>query len=190
MPLPSSSLRTSWSAPSSTLGTALAVLLAGLAFACAGAGSAGAQDKPACERFDWSVSREQALFSAPDLKTVPSGAVLENPTRAVALELQPSSKVAYAMPPGRQPKTADSYGGVVSIASLPNAGIYQVTASAEAWIDVIQNGKAAASVAHTGKRDCADIRKSVRFELQRGPITLQVSGAAASSIKLAVLPAN
>jgi hypothetical protein len=33
---------------------------------------------------------------------------------------------------------------------LPRDGSYQVTLSAEGWIDVIQNGKAAA--AHTGKR--------------------------------------
>jgi hypothetical protein len=167
-----------------------AALLAGLAFALPGRGPAAAQEKPACEQFAWSVHREQALFSAPDLKTVPAGAALTPQDRATALELRPNAEVAYVLPPGRQPKTADSYGGVISFPDLPKAGPYQVTASAEAWIDVIQNGKAAESAAHTGKRDCADIRKSVRFELEAGPVTLQLSGAPVKIIKLAVLPAE
>jgi len=165
-------------------------LLAGLALGFAGEGPSAAQDKPACEQFAWSVRREQALFGAPDLKTVPSGTALGDlPGLGIALELQPNARAAYVLPPARQPKTADSYGGVIS-ANLPKAGAYRVTLSAEAWIDVIQDGKAAVSSAHTGKRDCADIPKSVQFELQPGPVTIQVSGAAVTSIKLAVLPAE
>ncbi|MGO8954391.1 MAG: hypothetical protein ACLPWS_09770 [Rhodomicrobium sp.] len=167
---------------------ALAAVLAGLAFA--GAGAVAAQDKPACEQFAWPVKREQVLFAAADLKTVPSGTSLGSFDRGVTLELQPYATVPFVLPPARQPKTADSYGGVIIFANLPKAGTYQITASAEAWIDVIQNGKAVASTAHTGKRDCVDIRKSVRFELEPGPVIIQVSGAAANSIKLAVLPAE
>ena len=40
------------------------------------------------------------------------------------------------------------------------AGSYQITASAEAWIDVIQDGKSLASTAHGGKRDCPDVRRA------------------------------
>ncbi len=106
------------------------------------------------------------------------------------MELQPNATVPFVIPPAREPKTADSYGGVVTVSNLPKAGAYQVTLSAEAWIDAVQDGKAVPSAAHTGKRDCADIRKSVHFELQPGRVTIQVSGAAATSIKLAVLPAE
>jgi len=186
--MPSSKLRTLWSAPIKTRRTVAAVLAA-VAAACAAAGPLAAQDQ-ACEQFAWSVKREQALFGAPDLRTAAPGSVLNGPDRGFALKLEPMAKVAYAMPPGRPPKIADSYGGVIFIANLPSAGTYQVTASAEAWIDAIQNGKAAASTGHTGRRDCPDVRKSVRFELQPGPLTLQVSGAAVPSIKLAVLPAG
>ncbi len=166
----------------------LAAALAGHAFGFAVAGPAAAQD--ACEHFAWSVRPEQALFAAPDLRTVASGAVLGAQDSAATLQLQPNAAVHFVLPPARRPKTADSYGGVISLANLAKAGIYQVTLSAEAWIDVIQAGKAAASAAHTGKRDCADVRKSVRFELEPGPVTIQVSGAAAAQIKLAVLPAE
>jgi hypothetical protein len=84
----------------------------------------------------------------------------------------------------------DSSGGVISISNLPKAGSYQVTTSAEGWIDAVQNGKAVGAAAHTGRRDCADVRKSVRFDLQPGAVTLQLSGVDSKSIKVAVLPAQ
>jgi ubiquinone/menaquinone biosynthesis C-methylase UbiE len=163
-------------------------LLAALALAFAPGGPARPQENPACEQFAWPLDRERALFKAEALKTVPSGAVLDSLERGVALQLLPNGAVTFALPPGRAPKAQDSYGGIVVMENLPKGGVWQVTASAEAWIDVIQDGKSAASIAHTGKRDCEDIRKSVQFELQPGRVTLQISGASVKSIKLAVLP--
>jgi hypothetical protein len=151
--------------------------------------AAAAQDNAACGQFDWSVQREQALFSAPNLQTAASGSELLLAGGAITLTLKPGGEVAYAVPPARQPKNADSYGGVIA-STVPKAGTYQVTASAEAWIDVIQNGKAATSTAHTGKRDCPGVRKSVRFSLEPGAVTIQVSGVSDASIKLALLPAE
>ena len=166
--MPSSKLGVLWLAQCAALWT----LLAGLG--CAGA--AAAQEQPPCEQFAWSIHREQALFSAPHLNTTSSGAVVESLENGIVLELLPNGAVPFLLPPARRPK-AESYGGVITIANLPKAGTWQVTASGEAWIDVVQDGKAAASVAHTGNRDCEGVRKSVRFELQPGPVTLQVSGA-------------
>ena len=94
------------------------------------------------------------------------------------------------MAPGRQPKSEESWGGLLFVKQVPNAARYQVTLSKEAWIDVIQDGKALTSSAHTGKRDCADVRKSVQFDLAPGPLTIQVSGAASNLIKLSILPAE
>jgi hypothetical protein len=110
------------------------------------------------------------------------------PDRGIALELQPHESVPYALPPGRQPKIANSSGGLVVISHVPKAGSYQITASAEGWIDVIQGGKALASAAHSGRRDCPDVRKSVRFDLQSGAVTIQVSGVDSKLIKLAIQP--
>jgi hypothetical protein len=185
MPWPSSSLRMS-SLVLNKLKYAIAAAF-GLSLA---ASAAAAQDNGACGQFDWPVRREQALFSAPDLKTAESGSNAGSLAGgAIALELKPHADAAYVMPPARQPKTAGSYGSVIG-ATVPKAGTYQVTASAEAWIDVIQNGKAVASIAHTGKRDCPGIRKSVRFILEPGAVTIQISGATSASIKLALLPAE
>ena len=166
-----------------------ASVIATLSFAAAGAPSA--QELVACEQFAWPVKREQALFASKDLQHVASGATLGSfPDHGIALELQPHDAVPYALPPGRQPKMANSFGGLVVISHVPKAGLYQITASAEGWIDVIQDGKALASAAHSGRRDCPEVRKSVRFDLQSGAVTIQVSGVESKLIKLAILPAE
>ncbi len=192
MPPRSSNLRTFSSLSSRTRGliqqTALAALIgaAGLGPLCA-----APQDNPACGQFAWSIARELALFSDPNMETVLSGATLGSlPPNGVAVELQPHPTVDYALPPGREPKTEDSFGGVLTIANVPKAGAYLVTVSSEAWIDVIQNGRALASAAHTGKEGCPGVRKSLRFDLDAGPLTVQVSGVNAALIRLAILPAE
>jgi len=120
-----------------------------------------------------------------------SGATLNAlPPAGVAIELQPQVTVDYELAPGGEPKSDDSFGGILTISNVAQAGAYQVTASEEAWIDAIQNGKALVSTAQTGKKDCPDVRKSVRFDLNAGPLTIQVSSALASQIKLAILPAE
>ena len=152
---------------------------------------ASAEDMSACDQFTWPVKREQALFGSKDLLHVASGATLASfPDRGIALELQPHDKVAYALPPGRQPKIANSSGGFFVVSNVPKAGQYQITASAEGWIDVIQDGKPLASTAHSGRRDCPDVRKSVRFDLQSGAVTIQVSGVDSKLVTLAILPAE
>jgi hypothetical protein len=166
------------------------VILAGFALGFSGAQPLRAQDKPACEQFDWSIKREQALFGAPQLGPAASGSKLDSVGGGLALELQPQASVAFILPPERQPKSPDSFGGVISFANVPRAGLYQITLSAEAWIDVIQDGQALKSTAHSGKRGCADIRKSVRFDLKPGALTIQLSGASEKTVNLAVVPAE
>ena len=153
--------------------------------------TASALDIAACDQFAWPIKREQTLFASKDLQHVASGTTLDSvPGRGIALELQPHETVPYALQPSREPKIANSSGGLVVISNVSKAGSYQVTASAEAWIDVIQEGKFLASTAHSGRRDCSDVRKTVRFDLQTGAITIQVSGVDSKLIKLAILPAE
>jgi hypothetical protein len=153
-------------------------------------GGAQAQTKSACDAFDWPITRERTLFAAQGAAPVPSGAKIDGPGTGLTLELKPNDAVPFPLPPARQPKSPGSFGGVVSFANVPKAGLYQVTLGSEAWIDAIQNGKAVDSKAHSGKRGCEEVRKSVRFELESGALTIQLSGAAGDTIKLAVLPAE
>ena len=193
MPQPLSNLPMSSSPSIKPLARVLPAMASAFAIAalCLTPLSAAAQDRPACDQFDWPVKRELALFNNPNLELVFSGATIASiPAEGLAVELQPHVTIEYILPPGRQPKSEDSWGGLLLISNVPKAGSYQVTASEHAWIDLIQNGKALASTAHTGKRDCAGVRKSVRFDLEPGPLTVQVSGAETNHIKLAILPAE
>ena len=123
-----------------------AAIAAALAFAPGK--PASAEDMSACDQFSWPVKREQALFASKDLQHVASGTTLASfPDRGIALELQPHDSAPYALPPGRQPKTANTSGGFVVVPNVPKTGQYQITASAEGWIDVIQDGKPLASTA-------------------------------------------
>jgi hypothetical protein len=178
-----------WNPSRGTLVLAAAVLIAASSFTAAR--TASALDTAACDEFAWPIKREQALFASKDLRHVASGTTLDSvPDRGIALELQPHDTAPYVLAPSRQPKLTNSSGGLVVISNVSKAGSYQVTASAEAWIDVIQEGKSLASTAHSGRRDCPDVRKTVRFDLQTGAVTIQVSGVGSKLIKLAILPAE
>jgi len=110
MPLRLSNLQTSWSLLAKLWGIAFFAAFAYFAFASffLDTKPAAAQDTPACEQFNWPVKREQAAFTATDLRVVPSGARLDAlPERGIILALKPNTQVAFAIPPERQPKNAD-----------------------------------------------------------------------------------
>jgi hypothetical protein len=75
---------------------------------------------------------------------------------------------------------------MVRLPALPKPGIYQITLSDDAWIDVIQNGRYARSVGSTGRSDCPGVRKSVRLDLDASPVVLQVSGVAPDTIAVTI----
>lgn len=148
-----------------------------------GAGTGG------CESFAWSIETERALLTAADSLNVPSVANLGAiPEKAIAVQMAPAAGVTYLIPPNGKPKsdTANAFGAVLQFGGAAESGLYQVTLSDKAWIDVIQKGAALEAVAHTGKSDCASVRKSVRFNIDAGPFAVQLSGAANSEIKLSI----
>ena len=63
-----------------------------------------------------------------------------------------------------------------------------MTLSGEGWIDLAQNGTALDSTDHTGAKNCPGLRKSVRFDVGAAPLALQISGAPADTIKVAIRP--
>ena len=103
----------------------------------------------------------------------------------VTLDLQPTSKMKFFLPPQRNPK-ADSFSGDVTFFGVPEPGQYQVTVSEQASIDVFENGARLKPIASTRVRDCAGLAKSMRFDLAPGDLVLvQVTGAPSSTIKVA-----
>lgn len=96
--------------------------------------------------------------------------------QAAQLRLLPTSTVRYALPPEKPGKPA-SHGGLASF-TVATPGTYRVALGAGAWVDVVRNGKAVASVAHGHGPACSTIRKMVDFKLTPGRYLLQVAGNA------------
>ena len=144
-----------------------------------------------CEKFAWSVARDRAAFSAPDKSTIAAGETLVAlPPAALVIRLQPGAQANFEMPPERKPRIETWHGGMVRLPALAKPGIYQITLSDDAWIDVIQNGSYARSVGSTGRSDCPGVRKSVRLDLDASPVVLQVSGVSADTIAITIGPAQ
>ncbi|BAV46289.1 Uncharacterized protein MLTONO_1386 [Mesorhizobium loti] len=152
----------------------LFALLAGTSFAMA--------EDAGCEAFKWPVTREQALFAA--APATPAGAELAVGA-AADLALVPAEKAGFTLPPERAP--AEGTFGAVASVEVPAEGAIQISLSGEAWIDVIQDGKAVKSAGYSGVKTCPGIRKSVRFKLAAGAATVQFSGAKKAELKVAVL---
>jgi len=158
-----------------------------LLFAVGLASAAAAQDTAGCDKFKWSVARERAWFAA-GAKPIAAGADLAFAEQGYAVALVPNEAAGFAAPPERALKPG-AFGGVLKVSALPKAGLYDVTLSDEAWIDVVQNGASVKSRDFSGQKNCPGVRKSVRFNLAAGPATVQISNAAAASIQLAIAPA-
>jgi hypothetical protein len=142
-----------------------------------------------CSAFKWPLDVERKALDNPGIEQVASGTVRGSlKDQAFALTLQPDASVAYDLPPGKKSKNADTprFGGIVSFAAPEKAGIFQVTLSSEGWIDLVQQGAAVGSAGHSGVKDCPGLRKSVRFKIGDAPVVLQISGAPADTIKVAI----
>jgi hypothetical protein len=139
-----------------------------------------------CAAIGWSVKNEQSWFADKKLKQRPSGVRLKQIDRAVDLEMRPLKQVTFFLPPEKKPK-ADSYAGEVTFFGVPRPGVYQVTLSQPAELDVFENGMRIKPVAFARAPDCEDARVSARFALQTGDLVLvQISNAASTSIKVAL----
>jgi hypothetical protein len=163
--------------------TALALLAACPAFAAEPSG---------CDKFKWPIDHERAVLTGPASKAE-SGATLPSVGTAIQLALRPMADAKLPSPPERLPrepdKVASLFAGYVQVGAVPAAGTYTVSLSAAAWLDAIQDGKNLKPVAFSGATDCAGIRKLVKFDLQPGPLLLQISAVASDSVVLAITAA-
>ena len=142
-----------------------------------------------CDKFAWPLAHERGQLSSATVSVKAGGTLQALPGAGLALQLAASSDATFAMPPERKPKAGTWFGGALSLPAPAKAGIYQVTLSDEAWVDLVQDGRYARSVGSTGRSDCPGVRKSVRFEVAAAPFVLQVSGVTADRIALTIAPA-
>ena len=134
-----------------------------------------------CDAFKWSVARDrEALAAAKPLAG--EAAVGEG------YEVTLTPGLTLPVKPQREPKAGTS-AAVIGVPKL-DAGLYQITLSEEAWIDVAQGGALVKSSDFSGNKDCPGVHKSVRFPLGAGATTLEISNAAGGAIRLVIEPAN
>jgi len=107
----------------------------------------------------------------------------------VRLALQPAAEAALPLAPERKPKDG-TFAGFLTVTAPISGGVYTVSLSDYAWLDVIQNGRMLKPVSFSGVTGCANIRKVVKFELSGSQVVIQVSGVTSDSILIALLPAR
>lgn len=152
-----------------------------------GASLVSAQEPVGCDKFKWDVMRERAALAQTNSPKLASGSALTGvPPQTVTLGLTSPADAKLPSPPERAPKP-DTFAGFTTL-SIPANGLYSVTLSAAAWIDVLQNGSFLKPKAFSGVQGCDGIRKTVKFDLVAGTTIIQVSGVPESVIKIAIMP--
>ncbi|MEK9284860.1 MULTISPECIES: hypothetical protein [unclassified Bradyrhizobium] len=162
-----------------------------LALLLLGAGPVLAAEEPSgCDKFKWPIARERAALTTPDRAKLATGSEQATlPSSAITLGLVTPADAKLPTPPERTPKEG-TFAGFASFKAAPKAGLYTVSLSAGAWVDVIQDGHVLKPVAFSGATACDGIRKTMKYELAAQPLVLQVSGAKDNAVSIAILPAQ
>jgi hypothetical protein len=164
------------------------LLVALLAFAAAPVWAA--QEPSGCDKFKWPIDRERAVLTALDRVTLMSGGELAAmPSTGITLSLVSPADAKLPMPPERAPKDG-TMAGFARFKAAPKAGIYTISLSNGAWVDMVQDGHFVNPKAFSGATDCDGIRKTMKYELAAQPFVLQVSGTKESTISIAILPSE
>ncbi|MDA9431312.1 hypothetical protein [Bradyrhizobium sp. CCBAU 51627] len=163
-------------------------VLALLAVLSVGATSAFAAEEPSgCDKFKWPIERDRAALTAPDRARLASGSEQAAiPSSAITLALVAQQEVKLPSPPERAPKDG-TYAGFTSIKDA-KAGLYTISLSSGAWVDLVQDGHFLKPVAFSGATDCDGIRKTMKYQLSDKPFVLQISGARDNSLSISILP--
>ncbi len=156
----------------------------------AAAPALAAEEPSGCDKFKWNIDHARAVLTLPARVKLNSGSELAAlPTTGVTLALVTPAEARLPTPPERAPKEG-TFAGFTKFTAAPKAGIYTISLSSGAWVDVVQNGHFIKPAAFSGATDCEGIRKTMKYELSAAPFVLQVSGARENSIAVAILPSE
>jgi hypothetical protein len=148
------------------------------------------EEPSGCDKFKWNIDHERAALTAQDRAKLASGAeIAAMPSTGMILALRAPAEAKLPSAPERAPKDG-TFAGFTSFKAAPKAGIYTISLSAGAWVDVVQDGHFLKPKGFSGATDCEGIRKTMKYELGASPFILQISGAKEDSISIAVLPSE
>jgi hypothetical protein len=149
-----------------------------------------AEEPSGCDKFKWPIEHERAALTAPDRVKLASGAdVTAVPATGMTIVLLAPADAKLPTPPERAPKEG-TFAGFANFKAAPKAGIYTVSLSAGAWIDVVQDGHALKPKGFSGATDCDGIRKTMKYQISAAPFVLQISGARDNAVSVAILPSE
>jgi hypothetical protein len=162
-----------------------------IAFVLLGTASALAAEEPSgCDKFKWPIERERSALTAPDrVKLASGGELAALPATGMTFALLTLAEAKLPTPPERAPKDG-TYAGFANFKGAPGAGLYTISLSAGAWVDVIQDGHALKPKAFSGATDCDGIRKTMKYEISASPFVLEISGAKGNALSVAILPSQ
>ena len=147
-----------------------------------------AEEPSGCDKFKWDITQARAALTAQDRAKLNSGSELTTvPSTGITLALLAPAEARLPSPPERAPKEG-TFAGFASFKAVPKAGVYTISLSEGAWVDVVQDGHFLKPKAFSGATDCEGIRKTMMYDLGAGPFVLQISGAKGSSVSVAILP--
>ena len=150
----------------------------------------GAEEPSGCDKFKWPIDRARAALTAPDRTRLASGTELAAiPSGGATLALVEAAQAKLPRTPQRAPK-GGTFAGFANFKNPPKPGMYTISLSAGAWVDVIQDGHFLKPVAFSGATDCSGIRKTIKYELGTSPFILQISGAHDAQLSVAILPSE
>jgi len=161
-----------------------------VALSLLGSAPAWAAEPSGCDKFKWPIEHERAALTAPDRVKLASGAeVTAVPATGMTIALLAPAEAKLPTPPERAPREG-TFAGFASFKTAPKAGIYTVSLSAGAWIDVIQDGHALKPRGFSGATDCDGIRKTMKYQISASPFVLQISGVRDNAVSVAILPSE
>lgn len=146
-----------------------------------------AQEGSGCGAFRWSIEGDRAALVSADRPSLPNGGALAYGA-ATTLELQPLAAAGLPKAPERASKFPSTFAGHFVLAAPAKPGVYRLTMSAGAWVDVLDGGAYLHPVAFSGAKECDGARKSVKFDLPARPLALQFSGVPRDQISVIVSP--
>jgi hypothetical protein len=149
-----------------------------------------AEEPSGCDKFKWPIEHERAALTAPDRVKLASGADLAAvPATGITLALLTPAEAKLPTSPERAPKDG-TFAGFTNFKNAPKPGLYTISLSAGAWVDVVQDGHALKPRGFSGATDCDGIRKTMKYELSASPFVLEISGARENAVSVAILPSE